>query len=114
MLRKFACWFIVFGLSFLAENFGWATQGNAFLFMHLGWTVFVLLVVLLVCLFAGDGIAEKLGLYFLVFFAGAFILGVVLFATWGATKLFSVEFTIAYQIMTFGQCLVTNSKDDNN
>ncbi len=37
-------------------------------------------------------------------------LAIILFATWGATKLFGIDFFVAYQIMTFGQCLCTDSK----
>jgi len=37
-------------------------------------------------------------------------LAITLFATWGATKLFNVDFYVAYQIMTFGHCLCTSNK----
>lgn len=114
MLRKFIWWFIVFGLSFLVQSWGWTTQGTAFLFIHLGGTVAILALILLLCLFAGDGLGEKLGLSIVVVFIGAVILGITLFATWGATKLFPVEFTVAYQIMTFGQCLCGDSKKDDD
>lgn len=35
-----------------------------------------------------------------------------LFATWGATKLFNVDFFVAYQIMSFGQVLCAPLKND--
>lgn len=113
MLRKFALWFVVFGLSFLVQSWGWTSQGNAFLYIHLGGTVLILAVILLLCLFAGDGLGEKFGLSFIVVILGAIILGITLFATWGATQLFHVEFTVVYQIMTFGQCLCGSSKEDD-
>ena len=114
MLKKFAWWFIVFGLSFLVQSWGWTDQGTAFLWMHLGGTVILLALIFLLCLFAGDGFGEKVGLSFIVAIIGAVILGITLFATWGASKLFNVDFYVVYQIMTFGQCLCTNSskKDD--
>ena len=66
------------------------------------------------CLFAGDGICEKLGYSFVVAIVYAINLGICLFATWGATKLFPVDFAVAFQIMSFGQCLCGNtSKNDN-
>ena len=36
---------------------------------------------------------------------------VPLLATWAATAIFNIEFGIAYQIMTFGQCMVEKEKD---
>ena len=111
VLRKFAKWFIVFGLSFLVQSLGWTSQGNAFLYLHLGSTVIVLALILFMCLFVGNGLG--LGLSFIVVILGAVILGITLFATWAATQLFHVEFTVVYQIMTFGQCLCGSSKDDD-
>ena len=32
-------------------------------------------------------------------------------ATWAATAIFNIEFGIAYQIMTFGQCLIANDSE---
>lgn len=114
MLRKFVWWFIIFGLSFLVQSFGWTDQGTAFLWIHLGGTGLLIALVILLCLFAGDGIGEKFGFSFVIAIIYAVMLGIVLFATWGATKLFPVEFTVAYQIMTFGQCLCNDSKKDND
>ena len=113
MLRKFALWSIVLGLSFLVQSWGWTSQGNAFLYLHLGGTVLILAILLLLCLFAGDGLGEKFGLSFIIVILGAVILGITLLATWGATQLFHVEFTVVYQIMTFGQCLCESSKSDD-
>ena len=36
---------------------------------------------------------------------------VPLLATWATTAIFNIEFGIAYQIMTFGQCMVEKEKD---
>ncbi len=114
MLRKFVWWFIIFGLSFLVQSWGWADQGTAFLWIHLGGTGLLLAVIFFLCWVAGDDLYERLGLSFIVAIIGAIILGVTLFATWGATQLFGVEFTVAYQIMTFGQCLCGSSKKDDD
>lgn len=72
MLKNFGIWFVCFGLSFLAESFGLASQGFAFLIIFLG------------------------------------TIGLIIFATWAATQLFDVDFYVAFQIMTFGQCLCTS------
>lgn len=116
MLKKFATWFIVFGLSFLVSNvFGWTEQGKAFLYIHLGLGVVILLGLALILVIAGhatrDIKAQKVS--FLLVVVTAATLAITLFATWGATKLFGVDFYVAYQIMTFGQCLCgSNKKDD--
>ena len=64
--------------------------------------------------FVGEGFGEKIGFSFILAIVAAIIMGVTLFATWGATQLFDVEFTVAYQIMTFGQCLCGSSTKDND
>lgn len=115
MLKKFALWFICFGLSFLVESFGWTEQGKAFLYIELGAIGFIVAVFVLICLFGGSGALEKLGIPFVLVIVYAISVGIALFATWGATKLFDVDFFVAYQIMSFGQCLCTSSsKKDNN
>ena len=80
------------------------------------WTLKLrLLVILLVliCLFGGSGALEKLGIPFILVILYAIGTGIALFATWGATKLFDVDFFVTYQIMSFGQCLCTSSKKDD-
>ena len=118
MLKKFASWFIVFGLSFLVSNlFGWTEQGKAFFYIHLGARVVVILILNVILIIAGlaTGSAAKAGgVSFSAIILTATAMAIALFATWGATKLFDVDFFVAYQIMTFGQCLCTNikKKDD--
>ena len=55
MLKKFALWFICFGLSFLVESFGWAEQGRAFLYIECGTIGVIIALLVLVCLFGGNG-----------------------------------------------------------
>ena len=118
MLKKFALWFVVFGLSFLVSDvFGWTEQGKAFLYINLGIRIAVMLVLIVIIVIAGlvSGFAaEANGISFLTVLASAGVLAIILFATWGATKLFGIDFYLAYQIMTFGQCLSidNNEKDD--
>ena len=114
MLKKFALWFICFGLSFLVSDvFGWTEQGKAFLYINLGTDILIILALIVILIIAGlssGSAAEANGISFLVVLVTAGALAITLFATWGATKLFGIDFFVAYQIMTFGQCLCTDSK----
>lgn len=114
MLKKFALWFICFGLSFLVSYvFGWTEQGKAFLYIHLGTEILIILALIVILVIAGlasGSAAEANGISFLVVLVTAGALAITLLATWGATKLFGIDFFVAYQIMTFGQCLCTDSK----
>lgn len=113
MIKKFVMWFICFGLSFLVQNLGWAEQGKAFLYIEIG--VYALIALGIIVLVVAAGLttgfaAESLGLSFLSALVIIAAIAITLFATWGATKLFDIDFYIAYQIMTFGQCLCTTKK----
>ena len=114
MLKKFATWFIVFGLSFLvSEVFEWTEQGKAFLYINLGIQVVIIIGLIIVLIVAGhkareSAVTNTVSALMVLLTAG--ILAIILFATWGATKLFDVDFFVAYQIMTFGQCLCPENK----
>ena len=114
MLKKFALWFICFGLSFLVSDvFGWTEQGKAFLYINLGTGILIILVLIVILVIAGlasGSAAEANGISFLAISVTAVTLAITLFATWGATKLFGIDFFVAYQIMTFGQCFCIDSK----
>lgn len=116
MLKKFIEWFICFGLSFLvADVFGWTDQGRAFLYIYLGVDVALIAIFVIILLIAGIAFREKLLALrgsFLSIIITIIVLAVILFATWGATKLFGVDFFVTFQIMTFGACLngSSNSK----
>ncbi|MDR0978794.1 MAG: hypothetical protein LBL91_02490 [Lachnospiraceae bacterium] len=114
MLKKFALFFIIFGLSYLVQEFGWTDQGSAFVLIDLGGSVLILGIVALAMLIAGNGLGEKLGVSFVILLAAAVLILIHLFATIGATKLFDINFETAYQVMAFGRCLVMDSKAKNN
>lgn len=119
MLKKFALWFICFGLSFLVSDvFGWTEQGKAFLYINLGTVILIILVFIVIFVIAGclgnGSAAEVNGVSFLVVLVTAGVMAIILFATWVATKLFGIDFFVAYQIMTFGQCLCTDSKEKDD
>ncbi len=114
MLKKFALWFICFGLSFLVSDvFGWTEQGKAFLYINLGARILMIIAFIVIFIITGidsGSVAEANGISFLLVLVTVVSLAIILFATWGATKLFGIDFFVAYQIMTFGQCLCTDSK----
>ena len=117
-IGKFVAWFITFGLSFLAAEWELAEQGRAFFFTSLSMDVLMVLVLLVLMLIAaisdGDIRTEASIVSVVAILALLFEIAAVLFATWGATKLFDVDFYVAYQLMTFGQCLcITGKKKDD-
>lgn len=100
MLKNFATWFIVFGLSILVSNvFGWTEQGRIFLFICLTRPLVVVLV------HAARNAKVTNTFFFLMILASVVSLAITLFTTWVAAKLFGVDFFVSFQIMTFGQCL---------
>lgn len=113
MLKKFAWWFICFGLSFLvADVFGWTDQGRAFLYIYLGADALIIAILIIIFLIAGIAFRKKLlalGASFISIIVLIVVLAITLFATWGATKLFNVDFFVTFQIMTFGECLAGSS-----
>lgn len=118
MLKKFATWFIVFGLSFLVSDvFGWTEQGKAFIYINLGVSIIIIIGLVIVLIIAGlvrREVAWANTVSFVIVLVKAGKVAFILFATWGATKLFGVDFYVAYQIMTFGQCLCdSSSKNDD-
>lgn len=110
MWAKFLLWFITFGLSFLIESFGWTDQGRAFIYLDWAIVTLIIIIAVLSLLVAGRDTYERFEIPFLLIFNYVFELVVCMLATWGATQLFDVDFFVAYQIMSFGQCLSGNSK----
>lgn len=93
--------------------FGCTEQGKVFFGIHLGTDIIIILAIISTFIKAGlvsGCAAEMSGISFLTILITAGALASVLFATWGATKLFDIDFFVAYQIMTFGQCLCTDTK----
>ncbi len=115
MLRKFALWFICFDLSFLISGvFGWTKQGKAFLYIHLGTNIIIVLACPVICIivsFAKKCVTEEIGAISVITILVTVVsLAIILFATFGPTHLFDIDFFVAYQIMTLCQCLCSNSE----
>lgn len=113
MSKKFVLWFICFVLSFLVEIFGWTEQGRAFLYLDCGALGMIIALIVLLYLLGGSKSLEEIKDSITQIVICAIWVGIILFASWGATKLFDVDFFVAYQIMRFGQCLYSlSSKND--
>ena len=113
MLRRFAIFFIVLGLSYIVQELGWAEQPQAFFAIDIAFTILFILGVILLCLFIGEDAMEKYGASIALVIGTSVVLGISIFATWAATKLFNVSFFIAYEIMSFGQCLWPEIKKED-
>lgn len=108
MIAKFVWWFIVFALSFLAQNAGMAAQGTAFFYIHFGVQVIILAIFALLFFIAGDDFATKIEASSVVIIFSAIALALVLFLPWVISKLFNVDFFLAYQIVSFISCVFNN------
>lgn len=111
MFRKLVHWFIVFGLSYLAEYLGVAQQGVAFIAIYLGISV-VLLIFCILELAIVDVIlksSEYSKLSQRISLSAALktmaSISIVLLAVWLSTKLWNIDFLASFQIMTFGSCV---------
>lgn len=118
MFRKFVLWFIGFGLSFLSESLGWAEQGKAFMYIHLGIGVIAMLVhiaCMMILSIKVDRVAEEIWNSILKALIAAVYIVIRLFVIWSVARFFNVEFFVTYQIVTFGQCLcLCESAKKNN
>lgn len=105
-ILQFVVWFTGFGLShFVANQLGWAEQGVAFLYLFIGAS----LLFNIICFFLVLEFLDWSDVF--RFWIGLAIdIGFVLLATWGASRIFDVNFYVAYQIMTFGQCLCVTQR----
>ena len=106
MLKRFALWFICFGLSFLVSDvFGWTDREKAFFYIYTGAGILWALGLTAICIIVN--LAEVI---LIPISTAAGTLAIELFATLVVTKLVGVDFFVAYQIIIFGQCLCTDSK----
>ena len=103
-----ALWFIYLGLSFLVEGLGWTEQGKAFLYIDIGSLLLIILIILAIDLYEHfvDGYTtwdykESLRLALV----SPKAITILFFVTLGVSKLFDVDFYVAYQIMKLGFCL---------
>lgn len=100
-------WFICFGLSFAAQALNIIQQAAAFIILYIivNWLFFALGLV--------KG-ASALGVKMIAIASMLFIfsLGLTVFFSWAAEKVFDIDLTIAFQLITLGQVIAYNSKID--
>ena len=100
----------LFWIKFFGRKFRLDRTRKGVFYINIGAVGLLIAVFILIVLFMGSGTLEKLGISIVLVIFSAIIIGITLFATWGATKLFDVDFYVAFQIMGFGQCLCTSNK----
>lgn len=108
MFRKFLFWFICFGASHIIQNIGFAGQGKAFMYIYLGLDIIYLLVVIFTGYDALNENEKDQASYSFKEVLLAFPM------SWVSSKLFDIDFYLAYQIMTFGRCWYINTSKKRN
>lgn len=101
MLVKFVWWFVILGLSLVVERIGIAEQGIAFVCIE---------IAVLVCVIAAIAVYMQMKMQikdpswiFYYFVLPCICLyGVRIIAVLTVTRIFEIEFLIAYQIISFG------------
>lgn len=107
MLRKFVFYFAKLILSFFVSNvLGWTEPAIAFFIMDIGIAIIGIIVTLAPTVHdvssGNTDEAFQLVLYSIIAFAIMFL------ASFGANKLFSVDFYVAYLLICFGLCFWQN------
>ena len=112
MVKRFLVWFLVFGLSYLVQALGLVAQGTAFVWLHFGGFA---LGALFVVLFGGWALAKasRPAIAVLTCLSMIPVICFPLFITQIAAEIFAIDFVLAYQVMTFGQCLIDPDKDED-
>lgn len=111
MVKKFIIWFLCFGASFLIDHLGWMEQGKAFMYISLSIDIILVLlcfIYTIILCFDDSNHIEDSTLNIALKSFGTIIIALI--ATWGASKIFNLDFYIIYQIMTFGQCWSNTQK----
>ncbi len=101
MLKELIVWIISFIVSTVFSKYTGTEQGQLFICMYVGSEVFLMVVgcVILVALNAKKSIPVKEMIAYFV------ELAVTMAATWELSKIFSVNFYVAYQLISIGQIL---------
>lgn len=101
MLKELIVWIISFIVSTVFSKYTGAEQGQLFICMYVGSEVFLMVVgcVILVALNAKKSIPVK---EMIAYFAE---LAITMAVTWELSKIFSVNFYVAYQLISIGQIL---------
>lgn len=117
-LKNLVFWLVFYVVSLVVDRLGWAEQGETFFWLYFGFSVFIALAG--ICLLAiaarniedNDERNEENGKITVINIVNTLIEIVILLCTiWLATLLFKLDFYVAFQIITFGQCLCVDEGD---
>ncbi len=112
MLRRLITWLVCFGLSFVVQSLGWAEQGKAFIWMHMGAMVLVAVsVAILFALTLRESFVILIGSALMTGLMSVISLLLPIGLAWVGSKLFDVDFYVVYQIMSLGACFIPNKND---
>lgn len=110
MLKKLAMWLITFITSFLISNAFCLNQGQVFICIHIGLSLFLILFGIFLLKFVSSNSEKTLISDLSVITLVVMVLAIasILVISLFVSKLFNVDFYITYQILFLGQCLGTD------
>lgn len=116
MLRELIAWIVSFIISAVVSHYTRIDQGMLFFYVYVGSEVFLVLagLILLVFVNAVDLFPVREILEYLI------ELVIVVVFTWELSRVFGIDFYVAYQLVSFGQILcpgfidVNQENDDND
>lgn len=113
MFKKLLQRLAILGLAFLVSALGWAEVPKAYMFIDIGWSVLVILVLVVIIAIGGalsneNSLADAANLVIILFTAGAIAVNLALsgIISW----LFRIDFYTAYVVFDFILCLVPSNK----
>ena len=115
MLKRLITWLVCFGLSFVVQGLGWTEQGKAFMWINLGATVLVAVIVAIsLVLMVRESFAISVVAVLMTTLSSVIALLLPIGLAWVGSKLFDVDFYVVYQIMSLGACFIPNKNDKQN
>ena len=106
MIAKFVLWVISFAFSFPLSEIGMIEQGKIFLCMHIIASSVFFVVETFIHILKNDFSRP------LVFdFVFILEIALTLIASWGVSKIFTIDFYVAYEIITLGKCICFNIRN---
>ena len=95
-------WFIVLGLSFLAQYLGFGEQPVLFMYMYLGGAAIICLALAITSIYATRSIQPVIAIivFYLIFVVTSLFIPLIL------DKLFNLDFYICLEVVAFLACLL--------
>lgn len=101
MLRELIAWIVSFVISAVVSRFTRMDQGMVFFYIYVGSEVFLVLAGLILLVFCNAVDLFPVGeiLEYLI------ELAIIVVFTWELSRVFGIDFYVAYQLVSFGQIL---------